>query len=193
MLVRQIQLLPDRLAQHKTIPIVENRLQFMQVLRLQQVNSILLRHCDLFDFTPLLGQAHQRSLAIYINVDQLDGIYPDEAGLGLLAQYFHVAGIMSNNPRILALGKAIGLETIQRMFAVDSTGLETALQSVVAQHVDMLNISPAPVIPYVIKSLSRPLPVPFIGSGLLQTRQQLQAVLDAGAAGIAVARSELWR
>ncbi len=132
----------------------------------------------------------QHAHSIYVNVDHIDGIHPDTAGLRYLAHQLHIAGIVSSNPRILALGKSFDLETVQRLFAVDSTGLEAALESVDTHHVDLLDISPALVIPYVVSQT--PLPLPFMGSGLISTFQQVQAVLRAGALHVAVARPELW-
>ncbi len=103
-----------------------------------------------------------------------------------------MAGILSNHPRILSLGKSLGLETIQRIFAVDSTGLEMALETVDKAYVDLLEVSPALVIPYIVPSLTKLLPLPFIASGLISTPQQVKAVLRSGASGVAVSRPELW-
>jgi glycerol uptake operon antiterminator len=181
------------LAQCKTIPVIENREQFAHIFDSSHIRAILLRHCNLFELTHLLEQAHKRGLAVYVNVDHIDGIHPDSAGLRHLAEQFHIAGIVSNHPKTLALARSFGLETIQRIFAVDSTGLEMALESVDIVNIDLLDISPALVIPYVVPRLAAPLPLRFIGSGLIQTSQQVQAILQADAAGVAVTRSELWR
>jgi len=150
----------------------------------------MLRHCNLLDLRPILDHAFDRDLAVYVNVDHIDGIHPDSAGLRFLAQQLHIAGIVSSNPRILSLGKGFELETIQRLFAVDSTGLDTALESVDSNTVDLLDISPALVIPYVVSHTV--LPLPFIGSGLISTFQQVQSVLRAGAIRVTTVRSELY-
>jgi glycerol uptake operon antiterminator len=177
-------------AKQKTIPVIENRLQFAGALHISQVDSILLRHCNLFEFTTLLERAYELELAVYVNVDHIDGIHPDSAGLRYMARQLHVTGIISSNPRILSLARGFELETVQRIFAVDSTGLEAALESVDSLQVDLLDVSPALVIPYVVSH--RTLPLPFIGSGLITTFQQVQAVLRAGALRVAVARPELY-
>src|SRR5690348_12711518 len=131
------------LSQCKTIPLIENRQQFSQVLNAPRTGSILMRHCNLFDFTALFHEAQRRKLAVYVNIDHIDGIHADSAGLRYLAEQMHVAGIVSNHPRNLALARNYKLETIQRIFAVDSTGLEMALETVDAEYVDVLDISPA--------------------------------------------------
>jgi glycerol uptake operon antiterminator len=192
MLIQSSRLLPKTSSQCKIIPIIESRLQFAQVFDSSQINSILLRHCNLFDFTTLLNAAHERALSVYVNIDHIDGIHADSAGLRYLAESLKVNGIISNNPRILSLGKDCGLETIQRIFAVDSTGLEMALDSVDTHYVDVLDISPGLVTIYITAQTIAQLPLPFIASGLIHTPQQVRAVLRAGAIGVAVNRPELW-
>ena len=192
MLTQSSRSLPRLLARCRTIPVIESRMQFVQALDSSEVEALLLRHCNVFELKTLLKQAFQRRVAVYVNVDHIDGIHPDAAGLHYLQAQFSIAGVVSNHPKTLALAKSFELETIQRIFAVDSTGLEMALDSVDPLHVDVLDISPALVVPYVVPRLMLPLPLPFIASGLISTIQQVQAVLDAGAVGVAVTRRELW-
>ncbi|MFL5697803.1 MAG: glycerol-3-phosphate responsive antiterminator [Ktedonobacteraceae bacterium] len=192
MITQSSRSLLDISSQCKTIPIIENRVHFAQVLDISQIKATLLRHCNLFELTSLLHNAHRRALSIYVNIDHIDGIHADSAGLRYLAEQLHVTGILSNHPRILSLGKSFGLETIQRIFAVDSTGLEMALETVDKTYVDLLDVSPALVIPYIVPSLTKLLPLPFIASGLISTPQQVQAVLRSGASAVAVSRPELW-
>jgi len=174
----------------KIIPVVENRVQFLRALDAPRITTIMLRHCNLLELRPLLFHAFEHEITVYVNVDHIDGIHPDTVGLRFLAHQLHIAGIVSSNPRILALGKAFELETIQRLFAVDSTGLEAALESLDSHNVDLLDISPALVIPYVVSHTA--LPLPFIGSGLISTLQQVQSVLRAGALRVTTAKSELY-
>ena len=181
--------LPSR---YKVIPVVENRVQFVQVLESSASRPILLRHCNLFDFVTSLENAHRRGYAVYVNMDHADGINADSAGLHYIAERLHITGIISNHPKTLSIAKNFGLETIQRIFAVDSTGLETALESVDTEYVDLLDLSPALVIPYITPDLKKSLPLPFMGSGLVSTSEQAQAVLRAGAVAVTAIRPELW-
>ncbi len=112
------------------------------------------------------------------------------AGFRYLATQLHIKGVVSSHGKILAQAKSFDLQTVQRIFAIDSTGLEVALESVDDQQVDLLAISPALVIPYAISQMS--LHLPFIGSGFVSTPQQVQMVLRAGAIGVTVSRPELW-
>ena len=187
----------DGSQKRRAIPLVESRTQFLRVLEVfttspqRGVRALFLRHCNMFELTDLVEQARQLGIATYINIDHIDGIHADSAGLRYLVETMHVRGILSNNPRILALGKGLGLETIQRIFALDSTGLDTALESVDTTQIDLLDISPALVVPYIahtLKKRSRP----FLASGLLHTSQQVSTILQTGALGVIVNRDELW-
>ena len=169
---------------------IENRTQFALALDSSDVTTIMLRHCNLFDLRPLLENAHERELAVYVNMDHIDGIAPDLAGLRYLATQLHITGVLSSHGKVLAQAKSFDLQTVQRIFAVDSTGLEVALESVDEQQVDLLAISPALVIPYAVAQM--PLHLPFIGCGFVSTPQQVQRVLRAGAIGVTVTRPELW-
>ncbi len=194
MIIQSSRFLLDSLARcrSKTIPVIETRVQFAHVFDLPQVSAVVLRHCNLFEFAAVLERAYRRRLGVYVNIDHIEGIHADLAGIAYLAQQLHVAGIISSNPRTLLLAKQVGLETIQRIFAADSTGLHTALDTVDTAVVDSLDISPALVIPHVLPFLAEPLPLPVVGSGLIYTPQQVQEVLRAGAAGVIVTRSDLW-
>lgn len=178
------------LPKQKTLPLIEDRQHFMRALASKRISALLLHHCNVFELKSQLREAHARELAIYVNMDHIDGIAADSYGLHFLSEEFHIAGVISSNPRLLAQAKAIGLETILRIFSVDSTGLDVALASVDRQDVDLLDLAPALAIPHAVAQLPRDLP--FIGTGFVSTPQQVQRILRAGALGVAVSSPDLW-
>jgi len=182
----------DLPVQNVLVPVVETRVQFIQVLEMSAVRAMLLHHCNLFEFSALLERASRSGYATYINMDHIDGIYADTAGFRYLAEHLHIKGVVSSHPKALATAKQAGLETIQRIFAVDSTGLLMALESVDTDNVDMLDFSPARVVPYIMPRLQSCLPLPYMASGLLHTADQLQSVLRSGVRAVAVNHLDRW-
>ena len=178
--------------QRRAIPAIENRASFLRVFDVAQVSALVLRHCNIFEMSGLLERARQRKIATYVHIDHIDGIHADTAGLRYLSERLHITGVVSTHARILAAGKQLGLETIQHIFALDSTGFEASLETVDTNSVDLLNISPALVVPHILSRLPAPLPRPFIASGLIQHTEHVRTVLQAGALGVVVARDELW-
>ena len=181
----------ELLVHNKVIPVVANRVQLQQVLKTSACKVVLVRHCNLLELAPLLIQAGQHDYAVYVNIDHVEGVHADAAGLHYLANSLAITGILSANPKTLMAAKACGLETVLRIFAADSTGLESALEAFDPAYVDLLDVSPALAIPRITPSLTRLLPLPFIGSGLISTGEQVQSVLHAGAIGVALAQHEL--
>jgi glycerol uptake operon antiterminator len=182
----------DLLSPGKVIPVVENRNQLLMALKVAGGKMVMLRHCDLLDLAPMLQQAYQHGYALYVYTDHMEGVLPDSAGLRYLREHQHIVGVASANSKVLALGKSQGLSTILRIFAVDSTGLESSLESIDEQNTDMLDVSPALVVPAISAYLADRVSLPFIVSGLVSTRRQVRAALSAGAAGVVTAQADLW-
>jgi glycerol uptake operon antiterminator len=182
-----------KLSEHrKVVPVIEHKTQFARIFDQPSPRAILLRHCNLFELASSIERAHQSHIATYVNIDSIDGIHADAAGLHYLCKRMKITGVVSSHPRVLAIAKGCGLETIQRIFVLDSTGLETVLESLDTSVTDIFDISPALVIPHVISWLRTALPLPFLASGLLHTSAQIQMVLQYGARGAFVSRDELW-
>ena len=180
------------LSPNRIIPVAESRTQLLTALTIPDHNAIFIRHCDLFEIKLLCQQATHRGYSLYINVDHINGIYPDIAGLQYLIEQFHITGIISTSLKVLMLGKVLGLHTIFHIFAADSTGLGSALEMIDTTAIDLFDVSPALVVPSISVALKGLLPHPFIASGLISTKRQVQAVLQAGALGVAVIQPELW-
>ncbi len=177
-------------AHHLVVPAVETRGQLAQALASPQVRAVVLHHCNLFECAALLATAQRQGCAAYVNVDRMEGIQADAAGLRYIAEHFHVTGVISIHAKALASAKQVGLETVQRILAVDSTGMDVTLQSVDVNVVDLLDFLPALVVPHIIPEVRASLPLPFMASGLLYTAEQLRAVVRAGAIAVSVARPD---
>jgi glycerol uptake operon antiterminator len=182
----------DLLSATRIIPVVENRNELLTVLRIGSGKALMLRHCDLLDLSPMLQQAYQQGYAIFVYTEHMEGVLPDSAGLRYLSGQQHITGIASSNSKVLALGKSFGLSTILRIFAVDSTGLESSIEGIDEGVVDMLDVSPALVVPAISEVLADRVSLPFIVSGLVSTRKQVRAALNAGALGVVASQAPLW-
>jgi glycerol uptake operon antiterminator len=178
------------LAQHKIIPIVENRSQLQLTLKGGKVHMLFLRHCNVLELEPLLQQAALAGHIIYVSVEHMNGVHPDAAGLQYLKNHLYISGIISTNARTLALGHTLGLQTMLHVFAADSAGLESVVETLRTTHIDLVEVSPALVIPHIASDLHRLFSVPVIGSGLVATRKQINAILNTGISGVAITIDE---
>jgi glycerol-3-phosphate responsive antiterminator len=85
------------------------------------------------------------------------------------------------------------LRTVQRIHAIDSTGLETGLNSVVSPTPYAIAIAPAVAVPQVMGAVRAVSAAPIWGTGFITSTAQANDILDAGAAVVSSASVDVWR
>jgi glycerol uptake operon antiterminator len=85
------------------------------------------------------------------------------------------------------------LRTVQRIHAIDSTGLETSLSSIVSPAPYAIAIAPAVALPQVMPAIRAVTAVPVWGTGFIGSAEQAKQILATGAAVVSSARVEVWR
>jgi glycerol uptake operon antiterminator len=174
------------------IPIVDSRPAFEHALA-THAGIIFIGRYNLFEVEALLRTRTGPRPALFIYADQMEGVSADQSGLRFLVEQVGIQGVISLRHNTLALAREVGLETIQRLFALDSTGWETARNAFVAAVAGMVEIAPALVLPYLGLPLAEQLGVPFLASGLVSNRHQIDRILATGARAVATPRRELWK
>lgn len=69
---------------------------------------------------------------------------------------------------------------------------DTTLESLKSSKADMMEIMPG-VVPKVIASLKKQLELPIIAGGLIETAEEIESALKAGADAISTGQKEFWR
>ena len=136
-----------------------------------------------------INLAHKANKLIFIHIDLLKGIGKDKCGVEFLAD-LGADGIISTRASLIKGAKEIGILAVQRYFAVDSQGLETARELVVATKPDFIEIMPGTVTK-VIERFSA-YNIPLIAGGLIETKPEVTAALSCGATAVSTGKKELW-
>ncbi len=151
----------------------------------------------LFDLNPSIltlddrvREAHACGKRIFLHVDLAEGIGKDKAGLQYVKQK-KVDGIISTRVNIIKTAREVGLFTVQRFFAVDSHSIDTTLESIKASKPDMIEVMPG-IATKVIAKLKGQLNIPIIGGGLVDTAEEVRAIMRSGASGVSTSKKELW-
>lgn len=174
------------------LPAIRDAGSLNQALDLGYRQVLLERGSLLASLGPLAAAARQ-GIAIFVNLDGVEGIAPDSAALAFLATDLGFSGVMSVRPHLLADASRFRLRTVQRIHAIDSTGLETGLGSIVAPGPYALAIAPGVALPLVIGAIRAVSAAPVWGTGYITSVEQADAVLAAGANVVSCARLEVWR
>jgi len=115
--------------------------------------QILLERGSLLAMVGALAAAARRGIAIFVNLDQVEGLAPDSAAAAFLATDLLISGVVSVRPHLLRDASRFRLRTVQRIHALDSVGLETGLSSIVRPAPHAIAVAPALAVPQVIDAI----------------------------------------
>lgn len=174
------------------LPAVRDQASLHQALDLGY-RQVLVERGSLLAMVGALAAAARRGVAIFVNLDGVEGLAPDTAALAFVATDLGVSGVISVKPHLLRDASRFRLRTIQRIHALDSTGLETGLRTLASPAPQALAIAPALAIPHVVTALRAVTSVPLWGTGYVTTSGQARNVLAAGAEVVSSSRREVWQ
>lgn len=174
------------------LPAVRDGTSFQQALDLGY-RQVLIERGSLLAMVGPLASAARQGIAIFVNLDAVEGLAPDSAALAFLATDLGFSGVLSVKPHLLRDASRFRLRTVQRIHALDSTGLQTGLNSIVSPAPYAIAIAPAVAVPQVMPTIRATTSAPIWGTGFISSAAQANDVLAAGAAVVSSARLEVWR
>ena len=174
------------------LPAVRDAASLNQALDLGYRQVLLERGSLLALVGPLVASARQ-GIAIFVNLDAVEGLAADSAALAFLATDLGFSGVLSVKPHLLRDASRFRLRTVQRIHALDSTGLDTGLNSILAPAPYAIAIAPAVAIPQVMPTIRATNSTPIWGTGFISSSEQANQVLAAGADVVSSSRPEVWR
>lgn len=136
-----------------------------------------------------VAYAHDRGKKIFIHIDLADGLGKDEAAVEFVANFIKPDGIISTKYSLVRAAKELGLGTVYRVFLIDSQGVKTAMSTVKKSDCDFVEVMPG-IIYKEIEAFSS-LGKNLIAGGLIETREEVDAALDAGAIAVSTSSNAL--
>jgi glycerol uptake operon antiterminator len=174
------------------LPAVRDNASLNQALDLGY-RQVLIERGSLLALVGPLASAARQGIAIFVNLDAVEGLAPDSAALAFLATDLGLSGVLSVKSHLLKDASRFRLRTVQRIHALDSTGLETGLNSIVSPPPYAIAIAPAVAIPQVMPAIRATTGTPVWGTGFISSVDQANDVLAAGAEVVSSGRPEVWR
>ena len=153
-----------------------------QVLFVLRANGLELGH--------LVGRAHERGKLVAVHLDLLAGLRSDRGAVGWLARSGADAVITSHGHLVAAI-KNQGMVAIQRLLAAHGSQLAAGLASIARSEPDVIEFLPGVVLPQARHLLPR-LGPPMLAGGFVRSRDDVRAILAAGALAVTTGREELW-
>jgi glycerol uptake operon antiterminator len=148
--------------------------------------SELPRVLDIFCASPL------EDLALFVHIDLVAGLENSEAGLGFLAGFERLSGVVTVHHHLAAPARKLGLLSIVRLFLSDSRAVDRGLSVATKSHPDAIEILPAAVAAKVAGDFAA-CRIPRIAGGLCRTETDVKEVLDSGCRAVTSTSPALWR
>lgn len=135
------------------------------------------------------AEAKAAGKSLFVHIDLAEGIGKDRQGIQYLVDC-GVDGIISTRSQLIRTARDLGLLTVQRFFALDSQGIDSAHEMLKNTESHLVEVMPG-VIPKVISRFAAG-GAPVIAGGLIETKQEVTAALGSGAAAVSTGSRELW-
>ena len=128
---------------------------------------------------------------VFLHVDLIDGLRPDNVGLRYIAEKMNPDGIITPKGACVRMAHEVGLYAIQRVFMLDSSALRSGVQNVQSCKPDLVEILPG-VSPKALELSKRDMPVPIIAGGLIFEKEDVFSALNAGAIAVSSSHEAIW-
>lgn len=162
---------------------------------LARASVVFLQGGSLNDLGRTIGRFSEGALThlpVFVHVDLVAGLENNEAGIEYLAEFEHVAGIVTVHHHLTAAARRLGLLTIVRLFLSDSRAVDRGLSVIKKSHPDAVEILPACVASKVAKDFA-PYEIPRIAGGLCRTEADVNDVLASGCRTVTSTSPALWK
>ncbi|MFC5711386.1 glycerol-3-phosphate responsive antiterminator [Thalassorhabdus alkalitolerans] len=146
---------------------------------------------DVMSLPNYVKALQQAGMKVFVHLDFVEGVANDRSGVRYVARQAKPEGIISTKNQVIRYGKEEGMLTIQRFFLIDKSAIDKGIQMVESSRPDAVEILPG-VIPKVINRLSEQTSLPLIAGGLIETLDEIQEALDAGAVAASCGSKKLW-
>ncbi|MEN2465614.1 glycerol-3-phosphate responsive antiterminator [Ornithinibacillus sp. FSL M8-0202] len=140
---------------------------------------------------PIFQFAKQHKKQLLLDIDLVQGLKSDEYATEYICQEYKPLGIISTKPNVIMKAKQKGVQTFQRIFLLDSKSIERSSKLIERTDPDYIELLPG-VVPKIIRQFSQQTNKEIIASGFIETVEEVQQAIDAGATTITTSSKELW-
>ncbi|MCI8327671.1 MAG: glycerol-3-phosphate responsive antiterminator [Lachnospiraceae bacterium] len=126
-----------------------------------------------------------------VHIDLIHGLSSKEIAVDFIRQFTKADGIISTKAPLIKRARELDLYTIHRFFAIDSMAYESISKTMRTGRPDCIEILPA-LMPKVIHKICQSSPIPVIAGGMVSEKEDILALLQAGAISVSSTNQETW-
>ncbi|MBD0379965.1 glycerol-3-phosphate responsive antiterminator [Paenibacillus sedimenti] len=177
----------------KSYPIIASITEADQIAKALKsgVQRVNLMTGTINNLREIMEQLHDSGKQVFVHIEMVGGIGRDASSIQYLAEVFQVDGIVTTKSNAVAAAKQAGIRSIQRIFAIDSYAVETAVRMVKTCDPDEVELMPG-LMPRVIRDVKQKIKQPLIVGGLIRYEEEIGQALDNGADFVSIGDSRFW-
>ena len=179
-----------RLGNQKIVPAARSVKDFERMLK-SPYEYLILLDSHAAQLQSLVSMAKRRNKKVLLHVDLIKGLRNDEHAAEFLCQQIRPAGLISTRTQVVQVAKKRSLMAIQRMFLLDSHAMETGYRLLDSFRPDYIEVLPG-ILPHIIREVRQRVDIPILAGGLIRSREEVCAALEAGAVAVTTSRREIW-
>ena len=156
-----------------------------------EVGVVFILFGDICNIGDIVDQVKASGKLAMVHMDLIVGLSAKEIAVDFIKKYTEADGIITTKPALVRRAKELKLYTVQRFFVIDSLAFETIGRQIGTARPDVIEVLPG-LMPKVIRRLTKMCNVPVIAGGLIGNKEDVMAMLDAGAMAISSTNEATW-
>ncbi|MEE1113722.1 MAG: glycerol-3-phosphate responsive antiterminator [Eubacterium sp.] len=159
---------------------------------IEEVKAVFVLYGDACTVVDIVRKIKIAGKKAYVHVDLIAGLSAREAAVRFIAEYTEADGIISTKPALIAEAAKCGLQSILRIFLLDSMAIRNLEREVRTARPDAVEVLPG-LMPKIIRKIAGSTRLPIIAGGLISDREDIVNALDAGAISVSSTNREVWK
>lgn len=152
---------------------------------------IFILYGDVITLPGIVEEVKASGKLAFVHMDLVQGLSSKEVAVDFVAKNTKADGIISTKGTLIQRAKELSLCTIMRFFVIDSLAYSNIEKQLNNVKPDVIEVLPGPM-PSVVKRIHKMFSRPIISSGLISEKEDVYAVLDAGATSISTTNQDVW-
>ena len=135
--------------------------------------------------------AQKAGKQVFLHIELIKGLGRDKEAVEYIAHEICPKGVVSTKPQLLQAAAKLNLLTVLQVFMIDSQAFESGLHNMATLQPHAVELMPG-LMPRVAAEIKSHVDVPLIAAGLIRQSHEIDAMLAAGCAAVAVSEQALW-
>ncbi|MDQ0151615.1 glycerol uptake operon antiterminator [Moryella indoligenes] len=158
------------------------------------IGIVFILYGDIGSIVGIVKRLKDAGKVAMVHMDLISGLQAKDVSVDYIRNYTEADGIITTKFNLIQHARDIGLNTILRMFMLDSTSMDSFEKNGRSESVqpDIVEVLPGTLLPEVIQRLNRLCRVPVMVSGLITAKSEVYNALKNGAVSISTTNQALW-